>query len=331
MASGIPIGDGEGLCETASSWRLLTGRLAPRFRHRSYSTTSEEPPLQISTATGTSPLVPALGRLPLQKLAPQHVQAFLNEKLASHLSPRTVQYLRAVLRRALGQAVKWGLVPRNVATLVDPPHVSRPLIEPLTPEEARVLLAAAKGDRLEALFTVAMAVGLRRGEALGLRWPDVDLERGELRVQRALQRIDGKLELVEPKSAMSRRAIRLPQVVIEALRTHRVRQLEERLRGGSQWREQGFVFTTSVGTPLDHGTVIRRFHSILEKAGLRRQRFHDLRHCCATLLLVQGVHPRVVMEILGHSKVSVTLDTYSHVLPVLHGDAAERMDAVLKW
>src|SRR6266545_6727274 len=167
---------------------------------------------------------------------------------------------------------------------------------------------------LERCSQVALAVGLRQGEALGLAWNDIDLDGGTLTVRKTLQRIDESFVLVEPKTVRSRRTIALPSVAVNVLRTHRARQMEERLMAGSLWEDDwGLVFTTATGRPL-HGTnVTRTFQQLLAKAGLRRQRFHDLRHSCASLLLAQGVHPRVVMETLGHSQIALTMNTYSHV------------------
>ncbi len=273
-------------------------------------------------------LIPALGKHPLAKLAPQHVQTMLNEQLTRDLSPRTVQYTRAVLRRALGQALKWGLVARNVATLVDPPRSRLYPVRPLTPDQARRLLDAVKGDRLEALYSVAVSLGLRQGEALGLRWDDVDLDAKTLTVRHAMQRVDGKPTFVEPKTNRSRRTISMPASVVTALRGHKVRQLEERLLAGSRWQDWSLVFCSTIGTPLDGSNVTHRFQKHLERAGLPHQRFHDLRHCCASLLLTQDVHPRVVMEILGHSQISLTMNTYSHVVPSLGREAAELMDRI---
>jgi integrase len=274
-------------------------------------------------------LVPELGRIPLGKLGPQHVQEFLNRKLASGLSPRTVQYLHAVLRRALNQATKWGLVGRNVALLVDAPRVRRTEVSPLSPEHARIFLEAVRGDRLEALYTVALAIGLRQGEALGPQWDDVDLEKGTISVRNELQRADGRLQLVELKAARSRRTLALPQVAVAALRVHQARLLEDRLLAGDRWEEHGIVFTTRLGRPLTARNVFRAYQRALIRAGLDHQRFHDLRHTCASLLLAQNVHPRVVMEILGHSQFSLTMNTYSHVIPALQQDAAGRMDGLL--
>lgn len=273
-------------------------------------------------------VVPELGRIPLSKLKPGDVQDLLNKKSAAGLSNRRVEMIHAVLRTALNQAVSWGELPRNVAALAKPPRTSRRDLKPFTPEEAQAFLIAAKGDRLEALYTVAVAIGLRQGEILGLRWEDVDLENSTLTVRHALQRVDGELILVEPKSDSGRRAINLPAFAVRALKEHHTRQKQEARWGGLKWHETGHVFTTKVGTPMHHSGLIRQFKKLLKEAKLRDQRFHDLRHCCATLLLAQGVPARVVMEILGHSQISLTLDTYSHVIPALRDEAAGRMDAL---
>lgn len=276
-------------------------------------------------------LEPGLGHRSLVTLSPQQVQTFLNTRSTRGLSPRSVAIIRAVLRRALVQAERWGLVTRNVAKLVEPPRVQRPHIRPLDADEARRFLRAIADDRHEALYLVAIGVGLRQGELLGLSWSDLDLDQGTLTVRHALQRVDGKLVLVEPKSLTSHRAVALPARVADGLRRHRAGQQRERLRAGARWHAdpRDLAFTTTIGTPLDGITVTRRFQRILETAGLRRQRFHDLRHACASLLLAQGIAPRVVMETLGHSQISLTMNTYSHVVPALGRHAAERMNDLL--
>jgi integrase len=274
-------------------------------------------------------VVPTLGHLPLQKISPQLIRGLLNRKLADGLSAQTVRHIRTVLRRALGEAVKFGLIARNSAALVDGPRISRREIHPLTLEEARRFLGAAKGERPEALYSVALAVGLRRGEALGLRWQYVDLERRTLTVNQTLQRVNGKLRFLEPKTERSRRTISIPDIVVASLHLHRKHQLEERLANGPHWQDLGLVFATRVGTPLEPRNVHRDFKRILTKAGVPDQRFHDLRHAAASLLLAQGVSPRVVMELLGHSRISITMDTYSHVVPSLMREAADKMDEIL--
>ena len=274
-------------------------------------------------------LGPLLGHHQLSKLAPQHVRAFIKRKLQDGLSPRTVQLSLVILRKALGQAVKDALVGRNVAKLVDAPRWKRPEVKPWEPSEAGQFLDAIKGERLEAAYLVALSLGLRRGEVLALRWADTDLEHRTVTVAQALARVGGKLQFIEPKSRQSRRVIPLHDGLIAALKAHRRRQLEERLLAGAQWVDNGLVFTTGKGTPLEPRALNKDFDRIIAKAGLRRVRLHDLRHACASFLLAQGVHPRVVMELLGHSQISLTMDTYSHVMPDAMREAVRLMEAVL--
>jgi integrase len=274
-------------------------------------------------------LKPALGRIPLDRLTPLHVQQLLNHKVASGLKPKTVRYIRGTLNTALNQAVRWGLISRNAASLVDGPRVEQYEIQPFTPEEARAFLAAVKGDRLGALYSVALTMGLRQGEALGLRWTDIDLRLGYLRVSKQLQRIDGKAQFVEPKTPRSRRMIAMPTSIVNALKEHHSRQQAEKAEAKEHWTENELVFATPHGKPIDPTRVSKQFHLHLARAGLPQRRFHDLRHSCATLLLVQGVSPRVVMDVLGHSQIAQTMNTYSHVIPELRRQAAERMEDLL--
>lgn len=277
-------------------------------------------------------LSPMLGKHQLAKLTPQHVQAFMNAKLAAGLSPRTVQYLRAVLRRALGQALKWGLVLRNVATLVDPPRVERKEMTAFSPEQAPQFLTAVRGDRLEALYTVALSLGLRQGEALGLRWQDIDFTAGTLRVAVALQKINGQPpRLVEPKTKKSRRVLPVPAPLLAQLKAHRKRQHMERLVAGERWvgEQWGLVFCNTYGGPLDASHVVAAFKKHLVRAGLPSIRFHDLRHSCASLLVAQGTHPREVMEILGHSTITLTMNTYAHVMPQAQRNALTALSGTL--
>jgi integrase len=273
----------------------------------------------------------SLARMQLSQVTPQEVQAFLNEKHRAGQSAQSVQHLRAILRTALSTAVKWGFVPRNAAALADGPRVIHREVQAPTPAEARTLLEAVRGDRLEALYTVALAIGVRQGEALGLCWKDVDLDAGNLSVRTALQRRKGGFDLVEPKTTKSRRTVALPAVAVKALTHHHERQEFERkkLQGDPWGNDWDLVFTTAEGKPL-HGTeVTHLFQRLLRKAGLPHQRFHDLCHACASLLLAQGEHPRVVMETLAHSMIALTMNTYSHVMPQLQREAAAKMDAVL--
>ncbi len=316
---GLPIvGERQTLQEFLRGW--LEDSVRPNVRPRTLESYAEICRLH---------LILTLGRLPLVKITPQHIQSLLNEKLESGLSPRRVQYIHAVIRRALGQAEKFSFVPRNVARLVDPPSVPQIEIVPFNAEESKKFLVAVEGDRLEALFVVAVGVGLRKGEVLGLYWGDIDLERQELRVRRSLQRISGQLQFVPPKTDKSRRVLGLPAFVVQALHQHRSRQLEERLRAGGSWQESDLVFTTPTGTPLDGPGVTRRLHRILDSNELRRVRFHDLRHTSASLLFFKGVDRRTIMENLGHSQISLTSNVYTHVVPELQREAAKKMDDLL--
>ena len=274
-------------------------------------------------------LVPGLGRIRLAKLTPAAVQAFLTAKQAAGLSPRRVQMLHAVLRRALRIAEEWGYVSRNVARLVHPPRVTRQEIVPLTPKQAGNLIEASKTDRLHALYVTALGTGLRQGELLGLRWVDVDLPHARLTVRHTLARVDGSLVLLEPKSERSRRTVALPEVVVSALRGHRTRQKMERLVAGTRWTASGHVFTTTLGTPLDAATVTRTFQKALTAAGLPHRRFHDLRHSAATFLLAQGFTLEDVKNLLGHSSIVLTSNTYGHVVEQRQRQVARAMDAVL--
>lgn len=275
-------------------------------------------------------LAPGLGRIALAKLTPADVQGFLNAKLDSGLSPRRVQMLHAVLRRALVTAERWGVVSRNVAKLVDPPRVPRHEIATLTPEQARQLIDAAADDRYQALYVTAIATGLRQGELLGLRWEDIDLEARRLSVRHSLARVDGKLVLLEPKTTRSRRMVVLPEIAVTALRAHRTRQRMERLVAGQRWVDTGHVFATTVGTSIEAAAVTRAFHRALERAGLPHSRFHDLRHAAATFLLAQGFTLEDVKNLLGHSSIVLTSNTYGHVLEQRQQQVALGMDAVLR-
>jgi integrase len=226
--------------------------------------------------------------------------------------------------------VRDGLVPRNATEAVKPPQVRREETRPLTPEQVRTLFGAAKGDRLEALYVLAVTTGLRQGELLGLKWDDVDMEAGTLQVRRTLTTAKGGPVLSAPKTKGSRRTVKLSQTALEALTSHLERQLEEIDRVGSLWRENGLIFASEVGEPLDRRDLTtHRFKPLLRRAGLPQIRFHDLRHTCATLLLSKNVNPKVVSEILGHATIAITLDTYSHVLPTMQESAAKAMEEAL--
>jgi len=272
---------------------------------------------------------PSLGRVGLKKLTPAHVRGLIGEKLNAGLAPATVRKIHSTLHKALSQAVSDGMVPRNAAD-VKAPRPTPEEMRPLSKAEARAFLEAARetGDRFEALYVLAIATGLRCGELLGLRWDDVDLKRGTLRVGRALVREGGRHVLGETKTRRGRRQINLTPRTVNALKTHRKNQLEEKIRRTGLYQDHGLVFASGVGTPLNPENLVKRsFKPLLKKAGLPEIRFHDLRHTCATLLLGRGVHQKFVQELLGHATIAMTLDTYSHYLPSMGGQVVGAMES----
>jgi integrase len=276
-------------------------------------------------------ITPTIGSIRLKALTPTHLRGLYRNKTDASLSPRTVQYIHVTLHKALKQAVNDGLVPRNVTETVKPPQLRREEIKPLTSKQTKMLLNTIRGNRLEALYVLAISAGLRQGELLGLKWEDVDLEHGTLQVRRTLSGSkNGNPIFGSPKTAKGKRSVTLTEKAIEALKRHRELQVEEKQRLAGLWQDHGLVFVTRVGTPINRrNLVIRSFKPLLSRAGLPEIRFHDLRHTCATLMLCGGIHPKVVQELLGHASVTVTLDTYSHVLPTMQGEAAVKMNSIL--
>ena len=275
---------------------------------------------------------PTIGRVKLKNLNALHLQGLYRERLDSGLSGSTVQKIHHVLHKALAQAVRWDLIPRNPADAVKAPTPTPKEMRPLSAVEARRLLGAARGDRLEALYVLAVHTGMRSGELLGLKWADVDLESGTIRVRRTLTRTeDGKrLTLGEPKTKKSRRTVRLTPRAAEALGGHRARQAEEKLRAGGLYGDRGLVFAGETGGIVNPSNLRNRsFRPLLGRAGLPRITFHDLRHTCASLLFQRNVHPKFVQELLGHASIAITLDTYSHMLPGMGGEAADAIGEVL--
>jgi integrase len=241
----------------------------------------------------------------------------------------------SVLHNALDTAVKWGLVPRNVCDLTSPPRKERFEIQPFTAEQVQQFLIAVRGHKWETLFMLALATGMRQGELLGLKWQDINVSTGTLQVRRILSRVMSERsvrEFVEadPKTEQSRRSIPLAPFALSALRQHRERQVENKVKAGPAWQEHDYVFCTLTGTHLRPNHVFDEFKKILKRAGLPSIRFHDLRHSTATLLLGLGVHAKVVQEMLGHTQISMTMDIYSHVLPSMQVDAVHRLHDLLK-
>ncbi len=267
-----------------------------------------------------------VGGKKLRELTSDDVRALYADRLATGYAPRTVEHLHVLLKSVIRQVFEDGLAQKNPVASVKPPRGAKKDIHPLIPEQVRTLLTAARDDRYHALYIVAVTAGLRRGELLGLIWEDVDLLRGTLQVRRTLQ--GG--QMLAPKTPKSRRQIRLTRRAVDALLDHRERQIKERAEKNGSWTEHGLVFPNRTGNPTDGDNLCsRHFKPLLKRSGLPSIRFHDLRHTCATLLLSRNVHPKIVSEMLGHATISITLDTYSHVIPSLGDVAANEMDDAL--
>ena len=255
---------------------------------------------------------PGIGRKKLRMLAVHDVREMVLGLQQRGMGRRGVQFVHAVLRAGLQNAMRDELVTRNVAKLVQVPAPQYEVGTGLSPEQARKLLGAVRSDRLSALYVVAVYLGLRRGELLGLRWEDVDLDAETLQVVRTLQRVDGRLQLLPPKTRTSRRTVPLPAPVVEALRVHKVAQGKERLAAGARWVDTGMVFTTTIGTPIEPDNLSRSWYQVRKVLDAPLPRFHDLRHTCVTLLLSEGVAPHIVQQIVGHSGIDVTMTIYAH-------------------
>ena len=303
--------------------------------------TAIRPSLRSSTATSYEHtlrkwVIPRIGHLRLGALSSAKLSALYGELLRSGrhdgkggLSARSVAYTHRIVTHALKDAVAWGLLARNPAAHVDPPRVARPEMQVWTQKEVQRFLVSVADDRLYALWTVLLATGLRRGEALGLRWDDVDLDRRRLSIQRAVTVVDYEIVVSEPKTARGRRSVSIDPTTAAVLVAHRKRQLEERLAWGPAWQDSGYVFTTEGGRVLHPQRVTLIFKRLAQEAGLPPIRLHDLRHTAATLALTAGIHPKVVSERLGHATVGITLDTYSHVGEGLQEEAATRVAGMI--
>jgi integrase len=300
--------------------RWLTDAVQDTVRQRTYERYEQIARVHIK---------PALGRLKLKSLTTTHVRGLYREKLDAGLAPRTVQYIHTTLHKALKDAVADGLIPRNVAKGIKAPRPRKQEINALAADQAHGFLSAARGDRFEALYVVALHCGLREGELLGLRWEDVDLAAGTLSVRRTLSQARIGHMFEAPKNGNGRN-VRLTSGAVEALKRHRAGQNGEQIRMGSLWQDHGLVFPSQQGTTMNASNLTARsFKSLLKRAGLPDIRLHDLRHTCATLLLSEGVHPKFVQELLGHANISITLDTYSHVLPSMGDQTVAAMERVL--
>jgi integrase len=297
-------------------WLLaLTGQVRPTTLH-SYRSNLERY------------VLPRIGQLPLQRLTPAHLNTLYGALLAAGgrdgqpLSARTVQAIHMTVRKALGDAARWGLVVRNVAALASPPKPRRAEMRTWTAAELRAFLEHVQDERLAALWMLAASTGMRRGEVLGLRWVDVDLDRGRVAVRQTLVIAGRQVVISEPKTGRSRRSIALDPRSVAALRSWRAAHAAERLAWGAGWTDSGLVFTREDGTPIHPEWLSDAFEWRIKTAGLPRIRLHDLRHTHASLGLAAGVPIKVMSERLGHTSSSFTADAYQHVTPGLEEEAA---------
>ncbi|WP_275464844.1 tyrosine-type recombinase/integrase [Streptomyces noursei] len=274
-------------------------------------------------------LVPMLGTKRLESLSVADVRRFLRD-VERKRSAATAKESHRVLRTALMAACREELITRNVATLVEPPKPESRDLSPWSLDETLTFLSASRRDPLYAAFVIAIALGFRRGEIVGLRWADVDLDRREIRVRKQRQRVGGEAYDDDPKGRRRRQTLPLPAICLAPLRWQRMRQADMRQRAGKEWVETGYVFTTRTGRPIEPRNLYRSFTRVAKNADLRVIRLHDARHGCATLLTAAGVAPRVVMEILGHSQIAITMNTYTHVVQDTQREAVSHMDRLLK-
>lgn len=265
----------------------------------------------------------SLGKRKLSKLTPAHVQGLCVEKLDSGLSPGTVRRIHGVLRKALEQARRWRLVAHNVAAEVKPPRHRAAEMDILSREEARKVFEGAKGDRLEALWHLALKTGMRQGELLALRWPDIDISGGIISIRRSVS-VRGQVRFSSPKGGQNR-AIEIGSGLSGLLEEHRRKQRLERMRKWN-WEERDLVFPGPAGDVLRRHSLVKRLERILERARVKRVRMHDLRHTAATRMLEDGEELFVVSKTLGHASIKITADTYAHVTPALRRRLASRMD-----
>lgn len=281
-------------------------------------------------------LVPSLGSSLLADLKPRDIDEYYTRALEDGrldgkggLSACSVAHHHRLLHGALGQARRWGLISSNPADNVRAPTPGRKEMTVLSEEQLVLLLKAARGSRAYMPILLAATTGARRGEILALRWDDLDLGSGTAVIRRSLQLTETGISFKEPKTRGSSRTVTLPLLTVTALRKHREEQVQEKLRLGSEYEDAGIVCAERDGFPMNPGRLSKTFLEIVRKTGVPRVRFHDLRHTHATLLLQQSINPKVVSERLGHASVSITLDTYSHVLPGMQAEAARKINTAL--
>jgi integrase len=261
-------------------------------------------------------IVPEIGRIKLAALKPQDLQGFYSRKLDGGLSKKSVKYLHAITRRILNEAVKKGLIYNNPCNQVTPPKIEKKPPKVWTIEQAQTFLSATAEHRWYGIYLIALTTGARRGEILGMEWENINWQNGTITIDKAVSEIEGHAVITEPKTSYARRTIKLPEVVLELLSENK--------------EDEGLIFKSKTGTPITPRNLLRHYHSVLETLDIPKIRFHDLRHTAATILLKQDTHPVLVKELLGHSSITTTLDVYSHVLPPMKSEVADKMDSVFK-
>jgi integrase len=275
-------------------------------------------------------LIPALGPKQLAKLGPEDPQRLYSVKLGSGLAPRTVRQMHTVLHNALQVALQWGLVPRNAADAVKAPRASKPEYRTVSADQAVGLLEAARNTPLDCLITLALTTGMREAELLGLRWADVHIDAGSLRVRQQAQRIPHEgWQYPEPKSQTSRRTVVLTPIGIEALGRQRERVHMMKALAGERWDDLDLVHPNRLGRPIERGNLLRRWKQFLTDHDYPEMTIHELRHSTATLLHALGIDLAVIQEILGHSSISITSDIYRGRVSDLHIDAMRRLSEAL--
>lgn len=276
-------------------------------------------------------IAPHIGQIEIGKLKPYHLRDLYNKLQSgnSQLSNRYVSQIHTLLHDALKTAVRWEYIHRNVAEQVDAPKPVRKKFSVWTLEETQRFIEIAQGHRFYIAFLLALTTGMRQGEILALRWSDIDLENGRIYIQRTVSHIGKKLTFAEPKSESGNRMITLPEEVTEALLEHKANQEREKELSENSYDDQDLVVSRINGNIVSQAFLRQHFTSLIKKAGLPYIRFHDLRHTHASLLLLQGVHPKVVSERLGHSNIGITMNTYSHILPGLQEQATKEFGEAL--
>ena len=300
--------------------KITFGQFFPRYYQDVLTHNVQPKTLESYESLARIHILPALSGYRLTAITPQILQSLYSDKLKSGLSARTVHYIHTIIHKALKQAMKWGMVVRNAADLVDKPSQKRRAPAVWSADQVNRFLKQINGHRWYPIYVIAIYCGLREGEILGLRVEDIDLLKRVLHVRQAVQYLMGQgLIVKEPKSEAGKRAVIIPGFAVTVLTDHLL----------SIQKESGLIFTTGNDTPISPRNLVRHFKSVIEAAGLPDIRFHDLRHTHASLLLQAGVNPKVVQERLGHSSVTLTLSTYSHVLPGIQEAAAEKFDDLL--